>query len=155
MNDNLIPIASTEFSEYFDNVSDCEIYLLPEDDAKLYWSNIFMDKSTSYFNLSNDNWFIKSKTYKIGEWINAYNATSNILLSDILTEEISWQNNDMVRFCVSSYCIFQTTWKCFKLYWSDFLAVDDDCPIVLSLVNTDTSILFTPIGDVFKVLKDI
>jgi len=154
MNSSLIPISSTEFSEYFDNIGDCEIYLLSRNNAELYWRSIFTDKSRSYFSFSDDNWFIKSSSYKIGEWINAYNSSSNIILSDILTKEIFWQDDDIIRFCISSSCIFQTTWQCFNLHWSDFLAIDDDCPIVFSVTNINASIWFTPVGNIFEVDKN-
>jgi len=154
MNDSLIPVSSTEFSEYFENIGECEIYHLSKNDAELYWRSVFKDSSKSYFSMSDDNWFIKSDFLKIGEWIDAYNATSNIVLSDILTKRIFFKDDDIVRFCISSSCIFQTTWKYFNLYWSKFLAIDDDCSIVLSVKNTDSSILFAPIGDIFEVSKD-
>lgn len=150
MNDSLIPISSTEFSEYFDDIGNCKIYRLSQNDAELYWHSIFMDNSRSYFSLSDDNWFIRSNSHKIGEWINAYNSNSNIALSEILTKEISWQDDNIIRFCISSSCIFQTTWQCFNLHWSDFLAIDDDCPIVFSTTDTDSSICFRPIGDIVR-----
>jgi len=77
-----------------------------------------------------------------------------VVLSDILTKRIFFKDDDIVRFCISSSCIFQTTWKYFNLYWSKFLAIDDDCSIVLSVKNTDSSILFAPIGDIFSSLHN-
>jgi len=154
MNDSLIPVLSTEFSEYFESIGECEIYLLSKNDAELYWRSVFKDLSKSYFSMSDDNWFIKSDFLKIGAWIDAYNATSNTELLDILTKRIFFKDDDIVRFCISSSCILQTTWRCFNLYWSSFLAIDDDCPIVLSVKKIDSSILFVPIGDIFEVSKD-
>ncbi len=152
MNNNLISIKNTHFKEYFSSEIYDEVFLLDTKDANLFWHSYIGENTTSYFNLPNDNWIIKEERIFLAEWITYYNEDNNISISTILKNQISCDNDATIWFCMSKELILKSNWKVFLEHWDCFIAIDDDCPIIL-IENEAQSLLFTSIGGLYKIIR--
>lgn len=148
----LIPLRNTTFMEFFEDIECKDIFLLSKDGANRLWNSYFDKNAKSYFSLPDDNWVISGKKKLIGTWLEAYNCDNNQAVSSILRKEITWRKSQVIWFCVSKEIIFQSHWHFFLKHWDCFVAVEEDCPIVVSQEsNQKLALLFRPIGDMYKI----
>jgi hypothetical protein len=74
------------------------------------------------------------------------------LVEELLRGVFDWQDNRIIRFYAKKKIVFQTRWCDFLNFWDEFLAIEDDCPIVIPENGSGKeAILFRPIGDIVKI----
>lgn len=152
MNDRLIPVQDSFYKEYFDDIDKTKIFLLKEEYANSAWADEIDSNSTSYFDLPNDCWIVKATSISIGDWIDAYNSDNNAIVANMLLSAIDWDEGEKIRFYVKKGIVFQAKWSDFLQFWDDFVAVEDDCPIVVSESSRQQqALIFRPVGDVIKI----
>jgi hypothetical protein len=152
MADNLICVQDTDYGEYFDNVGKNIVFLLKEESAEKAWHSEVHATSSSYFNLPDDCWIVASKSDSIGNWMEAYNSDNNVAVEELLREALDWPDNAIVKFFAKKRIVFQTKWRDFLRYWDDFIAVEDDCPIIIpENCSGKEALVFRPIGDILKI----
>ncbi|WP_062269767.1 DUF2947 family protein [Endozoicomonas arenosclerae] len=147
-----LPVERTRYREYFDSIPRNSIFLLDKGVSELFWDKEISNKGASYFKLPNDCWLVSGESDLIGSWLDFYNKSDNIPVSNILKSKFKWSDKETVRFCISKCIILESSWSVFLEFWDDFLAIDDDCPILIpsNPINRE-AILFRPIGDILKV----
>ncbi len=108
---------------------------------------------SSFFKLPDDNWIIRNESAIIGEWISSYNDDDAKPVSDMLNKNISWGGASIIKFLINRDVAFQVPWENFIEMWDDFIAIEDDCPLVVpSNPKRDGLLIFRPIGDIRRVL---
>jgi hypothetical protein len=149
-------ITTTEFAEYFPvglleqrNVHPTNVQLLKSGEAKLRWSKQFGPDAKSYFSIPADSWLVTSPATTIGLWINDYNSGNSQRTATKLRSQLPWVPTTPVLFCVGHRTIIATTWDIFTTLWDCFLAVHDDCPIVVpDQKGPRSALIFTPLGEI-------
>lgn len=148
----MICVQNTFFAYYFDKTGDDTVFLLSEAEAEKAWRAEIHAESTSYFNIPDKSWLVTTQSESLGRWEDAYNGDDNAVVEEILRGAIDWNDDDIVKFFVNIKTVFQTTWRDFLRLWDEFLAVDDDCPIVVPEGGSGKeAIIFTPMGEIIKV----
>lgn len=149
---SLIPIENTTFRDYFEDIQPREVFLLGKEDAKELWQTRIDENATSYFNLPDNSWVVTSRNEHLGTWIEAYNSDNNEAVSDILKKKFAWTIDMTVWFCVSKEIIFESSWGFFLKHWDCFIAIEEDCPILLGQEEpTEQALFFRAIGDMYKI----
>ncbi|MCG9962786.1 DUF2947 family protein [Shewanella cutis] len=151
MSENLSPVESTQHKDFFDDVPANTVFVYERSCGEALWEDVIGKKSTSYFSLPDDNWVVSKESRKIGEWIEAYNNDENKIVGDILQRELDWGFDTKVRFFGKKSVVLETSWKSFLLHWDGFLALEDDCPILVKDGDIETGILFTGTGDILVI----
>ena len=152
MEDELVCVQDTSYGEYFENAGKESVFLLSEEMAEESWKNEIHPDSSSYFNLPDDCWVVSGKTNSIGNWIEAYNSDDNYVVERSLREAVDWDDNTNVKFFAKKNIVFQARWCEFLRFWDGFIAVEDDCPIVIPENGArKEALIFRPIGDILKI----
>lgn len=156
MSDTLTCVKKTFYSEYFEEVISNVVFLLDKESAKKAWEKNVGIGSESYFDLPDDSWLIEGQKIEIGRWMEAYNTDDILLVKKLLASHVGWQDETVVNFFVNNEIVFITKWKDFLQYWDSFIAIEDDCPIVIpDILNKNRkAIIFRPIGDIVKIVWD-
>lgn len=152
MSKELICVQETGYADYFKKTLKNKVFLLDVKMAESAWDHAINIGTSSYFDLPNDCWLISSDSVRIGDWLEAYNDDDNYAVSKILRDSVNWPEDDFVNFFAKRKIVFKVKWKDFVLYWDDFIAIEDDCPIVIpENKKRKEAILFRPLGDVLKI----
>lgn len=149
----MFPVNKTFYKEYFEESNSSEkIYLLSEQEAMEAWANKVSRDSKSYFDLADDNWLVAGEYKKLGEWRTAYDKNQIEWVSNILRAHHNWKDNTTVLFLINRKNVFQLSWHDFLLNWDCFLTIEDDCPVLIPLVNCrKEAILFQHLGAVYTI----
>lgn len=148
----MIPVQNSFYSEFFEKSEKDTVFLLSEEEAQYAWNSKIDNRSSSYFDIPNDCWVVASKSVLVGRWIDAYNNDDNVGLADKLRTAVSWSDDTIIRFFAKKKIVFQSKWCDFLEFWDEFIAVEDDCSIVIpESIDTREALLFRPIGDILKI----
>jgi len=155
MSNILTCVKKSFYSQYFEEVISDVIFLLDRNSAKQAWEKKVDKKSESYFDLPDNSWLIEGKTFKIGRWMEAYNTDDIVLVKKMLTSHVTWMDEAIIYFFVNKKISFLTQWKFFLKYWDNFIAIDDDCSIVIpdKINENREAIIFRPIGDIVRIVE--
>ena len=146
MNSQLVSVEKTDYEEYFEDIESDSIFLLNKASSLSTWKNA-IGMGASYFSLSIEHWIIKSKAVELGKWQTAYNDDKPFKVSKLLKKKLRWGLDEDVWYFISKNVVFQTKWSYFLLHWDDFLAVDDDCPIIMCESRIgEEALVFKPMG---------
>ena len=152
MSEEFICVQDTDYREYFENAGINTVFLLSENMAESAWNREIHIGASSYFDLPDDCWIIASVAVPIGRWMEAYNNDNNLLVEKLLRAEVGWPDDIFIKFFAKKKIVFRARWKDFLHYWDEFIAVEDDCPIVIPEKSPNKeAILFRPIGDIVKI----
>lgn len=151
MSENLNPVESTQYKDFFDDVPEKAVFVYEKSCGEALWEDVIGKESSSYFNLPDDNWVVSKTSRKIGEWIEAYNNDENRIVADALQKELDWSFDTKVRFFGKKSVVLETSWKNFLQYWDGFIALEDDCPILVKEGVRETGLLFRGIGDILLI----
>src|SRR5689334_14115903 len=117
-------ILSSSYAKNFVGAisNDNDISLLSVEDAKVIWhSRIEKGKVYSYFRLPDNNWLVTSQRTILGKWIDDFNDDISAGITRILDENVAWQNDHVIWFCIDDNTIIESKWHDFKLHWINFL----------------------------------
>lgn len=152
MSEELTCVQDTGYSEYFENAGRNTVYLLSENMAESAWNREVHVGTSSYFDLPDDCWIISSESLPIGRWMEAYNNDDNPVVEKLLRAAVDWSDDIFIKFFAKKKSVFRVRWKEFLHYWDEFIAVEDDCPIVIPENGSGKeAILFRSIGDIVKI----
>ena len=151
MSENLNPVELTQHKDFFDDVPTNTVFVYERSCGEALWEDVIGMKSSSYFSLPDENWVISKGSRKVGEWMEAYNNDENKQVADVLQRELGWILETKIRFFGKKSVVLETSWQNFLLYWDGFLALEDDCPIVVKDGDIETGILFRGIGDILVI----
>lgn len=104
-------------------------------------------KARGFFSLPDEHWIVGADCAIAGHWVEAYNADSPAEVATALTA-LPWQENDTVYFFTGRSLVTESTWGAFVNHWMDFLAAEDDAPIVMNLQRPWEALLFTSLGEI-------
>lgn len=154
MSNELIAVENSEYEDYFENIKSDSVFLLSKSLAIDTWEKIIDLGAASYFSLPDDHWIVKSESKAIGEWFDAYNNDKPFKVAKVLKKHTNWSLSSKVWYFISKKVSFETTWETFLLHWDDFLAIDDDCPIVVcDSIDIKEAIVFKPMGAISLISK--
>ncbi len=125
------PVEVTELNDIFDDVDVKTIFVLDKNSASNHWINAVDEKANSYFRLQDNNWLVANNNAVIGGWRDAYNNDDNYYVSKLLNQHVEWEEECLVRFYVSKLIVLETKWKYFLKHWDNFLALEDDSPVLI------------------------
>lgn len=152
MSDEFTCVQDTDYGEYFENAGENTVFLLSQNMAERTWNSEVHASTSSYFDLPDDCWIIASKSVPIGRWMEAYNNDENPMVEKSLRASVDWSDDIFIKFFAKKTSVFRVKWKDFLHYWDEFIAVEDDCPIVIPENESHKeAILFRPIGDIVKI----
>jgi hypothetical protein len=144
------PVQKTPFKDIFKNSMEEDVILLGDEKANKLWEEEIDPKASSYFYLPDDHWLISSPSFTIGEWLEAYNTDNNLFVETILRKNINYSKDSLLYFIARKNTIFLTKWSYFLKNWDEFIAVEDDCPILMLVDRKKRSniLVFKPLGDI-------
>lgn len=152
MSDEMTCVKDTHFVYYFDNIDKNTVFVLRDDLATDAWDREIHKGTTSYFRLPDNCWIISSKRDLVGYWVEAYNTENNAVVENFLRMAVDWPNDIFVIFFANGATAFRTTWRSFLRYWDEFIAIEDDCPILIPETGIrKEAIIFTPGGDILRI----
>jgi len=152
MADDITCIQETEYGDYFEKAGKNTIFLLSKESAVNAWNFKVNSNSSSYFNLPDDCWIVANKSYSIGNWMEAYNSDDSGYVEGLLRSAVNWSDDAIIRFFVKKRIVFQASWCNFLRFWDEFIAVEDDCPIIIPVKSSaKEALVFRPIGDILKI----
>jgi|RhiMetdeSRZDD1v2_1073273.scaffolds.fasta_scaffold52333_2 DUF2947 family protein len=146
-----LPILESEYSEYFSDATVNSVFLLSINESQNIWNNNIDQKADSYFRLPDDNWLVVTEQIIIGDWKEDFNANKVQDVQQLLNRSVTWNDEDIVLFCIRKNKILETNWSEFKRLWINFILCEDDCPILINHQIKGCAILFRPIGDIAKI----
>lgn len=155
LTDHKTPVNQSDISEFFDAPKMDDVFLLSQNDSSRVFSMFVDPKAKSYWDLDNQNWIVSGDRSDIADWITPYNKDNNALLSDFLREHLKWDDNDTIYFISKRSLVVESSWKSFLLSWDSFLALEDDCPIIVSPNRKGIALLFKPIGRLEQIQKKV
>jgi hypothetical protein len=148
------PVEATIHKEFFEDVDANTIIVLNKDSALRLWMCAIDEKAPSYFRLPDQNWIVSNNNNVVGEWREAYNLDDNLYVANLLQKKVNWTKDSTVRFYISKSIVLETKWDVFLKHWDDFLALEDDCPILIKEGDENArAILFRANGDIVLVTK--
>lgn len=145
------PINKSSFSEEFEDTDSSGIIALDKSSSLRIWNTHIDNAASSYFNLQQGNWIVKSNKSVIGKWISDFNSNESENIQSLLDTCVDWNNDDLIYFCISKFIIIKTNWLKFKELWINFITCEEDCPIIINERKTNAAIIFTAIGDIIKI----
>jgi hypothetical protein len=147
-----IPVRESIFKELFEDIGDREVTLLGDDEADAVWNFLVENTASSYFDLPDSSWVVLAPRHHLGRWIDAYNSDDRELIKRLLKQSLGWNDRDPVAFMAKKSTILRTNWSTFCDFWDDFLAVEDDCPLLMRMHGiSHQALLFRPVGDIVKI----
>ncbi len=154
MTNEMTCIKDTEFSQYFENATKNTIFRLEEESSEKAWDSEIHQGSSTFSLLPDNCWVVpKPNNISIGKWIEAYDNGNNFAVEEILRESFDWPDDTIIRYFLDRSFVLQVKWCDFLRYWDDFLALEDDCPIVIPQngLRRNEAIIFDPSGYIFKI----
>ncbi len=152
MDETLRCVLDTNYGDFFDDVSTNTVFMFSNEFSEHMWSRDIHQGSSSYFQLPDDNWIVTGKSQSIGHWIEPYNNGDNATVERLLRKNIDWPDDTVINFFARRKTVFQTKWRDFLCFWDDFLAIEDDCPILIPEGGSGKeALLFRAIGDILKI----
>jgi hypothetical protein len=152
MDSDLICVQDTDYGEYFEKTEKNTVFLLSGETAEKAWNAEVHANSSSYFDLPDDCWIVANKYCFVGGWMEAYNNDDNVVVEELLRRAIEWPDDTIIRFFAKKKIVFQTRWCHFLRFWDGFIAVEDDCPILIPENGSGKeAIIFRPVGDIIKI----
>lgn len=152
MGDEFICVKDTDYADYFENAGKNRVFLLNEKLAENAWNREVCDGTSSYFDLPDDCWIVDGKAVQIGRWMEAYNNDDNAAVEKLLRAAVDWSDDIFIKFFAKKKIVFRALWGDFLRYWDEFIAVEDDCSMVIpENESCKEAILFRPIGDIVKI----
>jgi hypothetical protein len=91
-------IGETVYASNFPECIHAKVSLLNGDESSDVFSRLIGTSGRSFFNLPDGNWIISSVAENIGDWIKAYNDDINESVTQLLQNEIKWNNESIVYF---------------------------------------------------------
>ncbi len=74
---------------------------------------------------SDDDWVAAENTWQdTGKWEATWDSDEPAL-PELISNNLPWENNTVVYFCLSKKVVIETTWAVFKRCWKNFLMMDD------------------------------
>ncbi len=153
--ENKSEIKKSAYLDFFLNADIEYTYLLDEEQAKMVWQRQVQSNAASYFKLEDDHWLVRAKIENRIEWITSYNESDFLHICCLLEALVEWHKQDTVYFLISQSLVLETKWLELTTYWNLFLTVEDDCPIVINPKFSNEALLFTSIGEVYKLVDSI
>lgn len=152
MSDEMTCVKDTVNNYYFDKIEKNTVFLLRDDLAKEAWDRKIDKGSTSYFRLSKGCWITSDNREIVGHWVEAYNNDNNAIVEKFLRRTVDWVDDSFILFFPDGLTAFRTRWRSFLQFCDDFLAFEDDCPIVmLEPDGGREAIVFAPTGYIIKI----
>ncbi len=145
-------VQDTSYGEFFENAGKNTVFLLIDEEAEKAWTSEVDANSSSYFDLPDDCWIITDKSNSIGSWMEAYNNDDNAAVERLLRASVDWPDDAVIKFFAKNKIVFQSRWCDFLRFWDEFIAAEDDCPIVIAdNCSGKEALIFRPIGDIIKI----
>jgi len=129
---NYIPLDQFKYAWIFkhkslpiDEKSLAKIKPMAETRSMVLWDS-FISKSADHpdFFKQGDWAFDKNTWLEQGKWESTWDSDEKNLPETIL-DNIQWDANTVVYYCITRKLIIETTWLNFKNHWKNFLFVDD------------------------------
>ncbi len=134
---NYIPLEEFKYAWVFrhkslplDEKSLTAIKPMSEQRAMVLWDG-FISKSADHPDFfKTADWPLDKKTWlDNGKWEGIWDS-DELALPLAITENIQWDPNTIVYYCINRKLVIETTWANFKLTWKNFLFVDDGCLLI-------------------------
>ena len=152
MTNDLICVQDTVYDEYFENIERNTVFLLSGEAAERAWNLEVYPNSSSYFDLPDDCWIVAVQSRPIGQWLEAYNNDDNALVEELLRGALNWPDTTILKFFAKKKIVFQASWCDFLRWWDEFIAIEDDCPIIIPENGSGKeALVFRPVGDILKI----
>jgi len=147
-------IIKTIYKFAFEDIKNDEIFLLSKEDSIKIWEEYIDNKNNHFFKLSDESWLITKEKVLIDQnYINDFNEEFGERILSLL-DNLYWNEDDKIYFCINSDIVIYSNWKVFKNSWINFLYVYDDCPIVLRVNKNDNSkeaLIFDSKGLIYQI----
>jgi hypothetical protein len=144
----MIPICESTYAEFFSDDDRAKVFLLDEiESAHAFEASLGLGVG-SFFDLPDTHWIVIGRMILVGTWIESYNADLSDSVSRILRSKIDWRETDAVHFFVNKRFAIKTSWKVFSKSWDAFLAIHDDCPLLMRATGEKEALIFTALGDI-------
>ena len=135
-------LESEFYSEYFSGLPADSIYLLSEEEAAGVWIEYIDEKANSFFRLPEDHWLLTTEQSFVAEWVKGYNEDNPVAVTDALSKQMTWKDDDTVLFCIDKSRMIEAKWYDFKRFWIHFIQCHDDAPVVINPSKKGCAILF-------------
>ena len=143
--------AVNSYKKYFAEVVLENIFFNTTEESSSLWHELIDPNANHYFELTSTSWLISAEKQCLTNWIESFNNGDYELVKSILSQNVIWNDDDEIVFFISSSISFSCTWKVFKENWSDFLSIDDECPVVINEINDNCILLFSVSGSLYKI----
>lgn len=156
LNKQFTDINETIFSEYFEdaNLQQNDVTLVAKEYSRQLWGELIESTANSYFSLSDSNWIVNSDKEWIYNWMEDYNKHDYDRFSFILSNNINIDLDEHVLFFINRDNALKTKWKIFLSHWSDFICIADDGSLIIEMrKNIEQAIIFTSLGESYKILR--
>lgn len=155
-----IPLADSPLVDFFldspaVNAID-KVFVMHRDAAQDFWDSKVNEVARTYFHLPDSSWIVAGPTEQLGSWLKAYNDEEYSRVRALLLRSQFQSHIAPVAFCVNARTCLVAPWGIFCEAWFAFIAVSDDCPIVMpvSAAAPQHCIIFTPRGAVWRVARE-
>lgn len=149
-----ICVKKTIYRSFFEDVREDTVFLISAKWSEALWDKMIYQDKHSYFDLPNDCWTINGNKVRLGCWIDSYNHNNRDVI-EIIEDVVDWSDTDSTIFFVNRKLAFAARWRDFLEHWTSFIAIEDDCPIVMPEFGGDLRecIIFEPLGKVAKIVE--
>ncbi|WP_075090929.1 3' terminal RNA ribose 2'-O-methyltransferase Hen1 [Haloferula sp. BvORR071] len=144
---NTRPSRSRRSEEFFSPEARTLVRELPPVEASEVCHLHLGGKARGYFSLPDGHWILRAESTLIGHWAEAYDTDSAADVAAALTA-LPWQENDTVYFFTGRSLVTESTWAAFVRHWMDFLAIEDDEPVVTNLQRPWEALIFNSGGGI-------
>lgn len=98
---------------------------MAEQRAMVLWDS-FISKQADHpdFFKQGDWAFDKANWHESGKWEGIWDS-DEAAFPDAILENIQWDPNTIVYYCINRKLVIETTWLTFKNCWKNFLFIDD------------------------------
>lgn len=129
---NYLPLSQCKYAWIFKHQSlpltdelSALIKPMTEQRAMVLWDS-FVSKTADHPDFfTTTDWPANGKTWlDNGKWEGIWDSEENDLPTAIL-DNIQWDPNTIVYYCINRKQVFETTWLTFKKCWKNFLFLDD------------------------------
>ena len=121
-------------------------------EAASIFAAAFGEKAKSYFDFSDDHWFVQAEKRILGRWLEAYNLNDLEAVRYLLKGVVDWASGDQVYYLAGKSTVFKVRWDGFTAWWDAFLTCENDATIVMKNPNEKEALMFTAIGDILLVV---
>lgn len=147
-------IKKTIYHSFFEDVTDNVVFWLSKSQSEALWDQMIYPHKHSYFDLPADCWIVQGDKTTLGFWMDSYHHNDGNMFETIRAM-VDWSDMEKMIFFVNRKVAFAATWQDFMQHWTSFIAVEDDCPIVMPESGGDLRgcIIFEPLGKVAKIVE--